>query len=265
MATLHGPISFLGTLDKLSAYKMKGSDKIILRRKGGPSKNTIKKSPKFERTRENYTEFGGRSSAAKHLRRIMVPLQHIADKHTNSSLNPYFKPIQVLDEQHERGERSVATSLYPQALEGYSLNSKYLLETIVKPLIPFTLSKEDLNAKVMLPLVMPRLHLYVPGNFSWYRFTAVLGTVPDLAFEPIRRKYKVIKPYREFRAMVETEWFPVKKGSPARDLNLQLPAGTYDFPFSLALVVGISFGNVVDVDHIQSVERTGAGKIMGMV
>jgi hypothetical protein len=64
MAELKG-IPFIGSLGTLSAYKRKDSDKIILRGKGGPSKEQIKNGAQFELTRHNISEFGGRSKAAK--------------------------------------------------------------------------------------------------------------------------------------------------------------------------------------------------------
>lgn len=57
MATLEGGIEFTGSVGMLSAYRMKGSDKIILRKKGGPKKKQVLTSQKFKRTRENMAEF----------------------------------------------------------------------------------------------------------------------------------------------------------------------------------------------------------------
>ena len=64
MAKLDGTIQFTGSLQNLSFYKMRGSDKIIVRKKGGPSRKQVKHSPNFENTRHNNSEFGGRALAA---------------------------------------------------------------------------------------------------------------------------------------------------------------------------------------------------------
>ena len=50
MATLEGGIEFTGSVGMLSAYRIKGSDKIILRKKGGPKKKQVLTSQKFKRT-----------------------------------------------------------------------------------------------------------------------------------------------------------------------------------------------------------------------
>src|SRR5688572_10360908 len=99
MPKLIGELQFIGSLDNLSAYKMRGSDKIILRKKGGPSKKQIKHSPKFDLTRRNNKEFGGRVKAAAHIKRILYPMLFIADYNIIGPLNALLKPIQNMDTQ----------------------------------------------------------------------------------------------------------------------------------------------------------------------
>ena len=41
MGTLHGNLSFTGSISNISAYTMRGHDKVILRTKGGASKKQI--------------------------------------------------------------------------------------------------------------------------------------------------------------------------------------------------------------------------------
>ena len=64
MAKLISGLSFTGTLSNMSAYKMRGHDGIILRTKGGPSKQNIKDWPSFLVTGCNNMEFGDHSTAA---------------------------------------------------------------------------------------------------------------------------------------------------------------------------------------------------------
>jgi len=64
MAKLISGLSFTGSLSNLSAYKMRGHDGIIVRTKGGPSKEKIKESPSFLVTGCNNMEFGDHSTAA---------------------------------------------------------------------------------------------------------------------------------------------------------------------------------------------------------
>jgi hypothetical protein len=57
MAILKNGLQFTGSVGNLSAYTRRGSDKVIIRTKGGASRDKIKKSPNFKRTRESNSDF----------------------------------------------------------------------------------------------------------------------------------------------------------------------------------------------------------------
>ena len=59
MATIKGPVQLEGGVGGMSFYTRRGSDKIIVRTKGGPSKQAIKNSPGFENLRLNQKEWIG--------------------------------------------------------------------------------------------------------------------------------------------------------------------------------------------------------------
>src|SRR6476661_10335713 len=101
MAKLISGLSFTGTLSNMSAYKMRGHDGIILRTKGGPSKQNIKDWPSFLVTRCNNMEFGGRSIAASWIMSRMHPHTSLADYNIAGPLQGMLKPIQVLDRESE--------------------------------------------------------------------------------------------------------------------------------------------------------------------
>ena len=61
MARLTGNFDFTGKLGNISAYKINGTGKTVLRTKGGASKHKIKHHPAFINTRRNNAEFGGAS------------------------------------------------------------------------------------------------------------------------------------------------------------------------------------------------------------
>jgi hypothetical protein len=53
MATIYGLPGYTGSLGELSAYRLRGTDRIIIRRKSGPSKKQIKQNHRFEMTRRS--------------------------------------------------------------------------------------------------------------------------------------------------------------------------------------------------------------------
>src|SRR6476646_10611033 len=66
MAVQMGIIPLQGTIGNIIFYKM--GDKYFARTKGGPSSERVATDPKFQRTRENASEFGRAVTAAKLLR-----------------------------------------------------------------------------------------------------------------------------------------------------------------------------------------------------
>ena len=119
MAKLEGNIQITGSLDSLSFYKMRGSDKIIVRRKGGPSSKDVQQSPIFENTRRNNREFGGRAAATAFIKRVLNPLAFLADYNFTGPLNALIKPIQKLDTSSDWG--SAASSF--QKMSGFCKGS----------------------------------------------------------------------------------------------------------------------------------------------
>lgn len=180
MAQLIGDILFTGSLQKLSAYKMRGSDKIIIRKKGGPTKKQIKHSPHFDLTRRNNKEFGGRAKAAQHIKRILHPLLFLADYNITGPLNALLQPIQQMDTGSDWGKRNILLTKNPRLLEGFTLNRRYYFESIVRTPVSCTIQKEEVI--VDLPALIPGINFMVPGNYSWYQFIAVAGLVPDLFY-----------------------------------------------------------------------------------
>lgn len=91
MAFLHGKGGFTGSLGNLSAYQPKGSDKIILRTKGGATKKQIKTHPHFARVRSNNEEFGSCSKMAARLRSELHPFVNMVDYNLQAAFSALNK------------------------------------------------------------------------------------------------------------------------------------------------------------------------------
>jgi len=263
MAQLIGELLFTGSLQNLSAYKMRGSDKIILRKKGGPSKKQIKHSPHFDLTRRNNKEFGGRATAAQYIKRILHPLLFLADYNITGPLNALLQPIQKMDTQSELGKRHIMISKDPRLLEGFTLNRKFLLDSIVRTPVQHTIKKEQVI--VDIPALLPGINFMVPGNYAWYQFTAVAGLMPDLFFTKDRYQPKDGSLYEYGpNCIVSSDWLPVNAPAAAIKMELkELPPKKSD-SYSIMVAVGISFGTM-QRGEIQPVKYVGGGKVIGMV
>ena len=165
MAILFSDIQFLGSVGNLSAYRMKGSDKIILRKKGGGSRKKIKTSPSCERIRKINMEFGGRSAVTKLIRRALGPVRLLADFNFTGHLHKILQPIQADDRINKTGERSVPLTRNPKLLEGFSLNRNRTFESVIRTPVSYSLDKDTRSATLTIPalsLIVRHVIVYRP-------------------------------------------------------------------------------------------------------
>src|SRR5438105_15373191 len=110
MAQINSNFDFTGPLGNVSAYKMRGVERTILRTPGGQSREKIKNHPNFRVTRLNNFEFGGCSLAAKLIRKMLWPQQSVADYNISGPLTALVKPIQAMDMENGLGNRNIIFS-----------------------------------------------------------------------------------------------------------------------------------------------------------
>jgi hypothetical protein len=241
---------------------MRGTDKIVLRRKGGPSRKQVKHSPKFVNTRRNNMEFGGRAKAAQHIKHILHPLTFLADYNITGPLNALLRPIQKMDTQSEWGQRHILLSKEPRLLEGFTLNRRYLFETIVRTPVSYAIHEQKEEAIVDIPALLPGINFMVPGNYAWYQFIAVMGLVPDLFYA--RDIYLPKDRKRDYWTTIgETDWLPVNTTAPARKLELKGSSQGKPDACSNLVALGIAFGTIRN-NNIEPVKYIGAAKILGV-
>ena len=94
MALLESLLQFTGSMGNVSAYRMRGVDKIIIRKKGGATRDKIKNNPEFERTRQQNMEFSGRARGVHWMMAALRPLKVVADYSLSGPLNKVMKYIQ---------------------------------------------------------------------------------------------------------------------------------------------------------------------------
>jgi hypothetical protein len=260
MAKLNGPLDFEGKIGGISAYKMEGVDRTILRKPGGPSKEDIKTKPSCENIRRINYEFGGRSTAGKFVRRCFKPLMSVSDFNPAPSVNSLMHKIQPLDTVSEYGKRSVLISKALYLLEGFNLNHRNPFDSMVRHQPEGVIDRQGLNATVQFPELVPKVNFSPPGSHSYFRIVAVLAVLPDLFF-----KVPKYAPEGEFSISPEkavSEWLIVKTGSEPIQLDLQLPAAPSFDSYSLVLSVGIEMGGAGNGGDIETIKHTGCGKIL---
>ncbi|WP_205509710.1 hypothetical protein [Longitalea arenae] len=259
MALLDGTIQITGSLQNLSFYKMRGTNKIVVRKKGGPSRKQVKHSSAFANTRRNNNEFGGRAKAVRHIKDILSPLLFLADYNITGPLNALLKPIQEMDHESDLGKRHILISKEPRLLEGFTLNRRYLFESIVRTPVSCRMQKEKGLVTIDIPALIPGINFIVPGNYNWYQFTAVAGPVPDLFFTGTRYRTEGDQWYGP--EITNTGWLPVN--DPAAASQLTVKPDTAHGSCSTLVGLGIAFGTM-QRNNIEPVKYVGAAKVIGM-
>jgi hypothetical protein len=260
-------LKFNGTLGDFTAYDMRGTDKTVIRRKGGASKETIRNSPRFATARLWMTEFGGCSTMGKEVRFMMSPMKALADYNFSGFVNKALKQIQKLDGVSELGRRAIRVSQHPELLQGFSLNKYTTFDSMVRTAITCTIDRPTGTARVSIPQLVRDINFFPNNQHPAYSIVVCLGVVPDFVFNPQTGKYGPPKWYDAMQgwAKAETPWYSSLKGSPAQTLDVVLKNTLPpDEGYSLQLTVGVQFGALHDKGAVRQVTRSGAAKILSV-
>lgn len=266
MARIKGNSLITGNLKGLSMYTMRGSDTVIVRTKGGPSKQTIAKRESCRALRENGSEWSGSSKAGSLLRRALLPLAALADYQVMGSLIALCKQIQLQDVAHEKGCRHVSVRTYKELLGGFNFNRTNTFDNVIRMKINWSIDRVGVTARVVLPAYEPGLQPKCPFGQPLMRFVAVMGVCSDVVYDETSKAYvpadKVLQGYYSTAA---TEWFPVKKAMPEQNLEpaLKSVVGHLTGQDTLVLGIGVEYGTIGSDGLPAAVKYAGCAKILG--
>jgi hypothetical protein len=259
-------ITFTGKLGGLTAYKMKGTDKIVLRRTGGPSKDTVNNSAAFELNRMHRREFGASATLGKHIRFMLGSLRTVSNYNITARINALLTRLKEMDTAGELGKRALRLSSLPTLLQGLPLNKRTTFDTILFTGISWSLSRETRSAHIEISELVRNMNFYPPHEHPYFCITAVLGIVPDMLYNEDKGAYS---PPDWFDGMytpvqVSSDWYPAQHGAPPITLELntdQIPA---DDSYSVMLSIGVRFGLLAEGNKIQLLDHMGGAKILGV-
>ncbi|MET6997738.1 hypothetical protein [Chitinophaga defluvii] len=262
MAKLSGGLQFTGSISGMSAYRMKGSDEIIFRTKGGGSKSMIKRSPSCLLTRQNGTEFSGCGKAAGSIRMAIQPVLRLSDYNFTGTLTALSKSIQLFDKKHLRGQRAICFSEHRYLLEGFQLNKTHQFDSIIRHPLQCEVMRNSRKAVVQLPDLLPRLNLFIPWQYPLYRFVFSLGVVKDTIYS--KAGYPThSNPDGYWPVSVETNWHPVQEVLTGKTYTLQLAEKkALEDNQSLVLAVGIQMGIPTSNNFTAPVAKKGSARII---
>ncbi len=251
-----------GRLGDLSLYRIKGSDEIFVRRKGGVSKKRIRTDPAYDMTRRQNSEFTGRALCFKTIRLCFPQLRTLVDRLSAGRFSKLTKLIQELDDKSELGKRNIYLSRHSQWLEGFNFNTRFPFESIITAPIHFQIDRNQRNANVIIPELIHGINFFQSEQHSHYRFIIVLSFVPDICWTRERYRQIASKADMTSTAVYESEWFGVKSGSREFGISLALQSLPLEEDHALVLAVGIQFGAAQGGDLIRPV-KYGNAKVIG--
>ncbi|RPE08683.1 hypothetical protein EGT74_16735 [Chitinophaga lutea] len=259
MAILTGPLAFTGKIGDISAYQIKGTNKVVIRKKGGVSGKRIKTAPEYERTRQNNSEFKGCTMLTAAIRDAVYPVTHLGDGGFTGHLNAFAKKLQLLCDTNNRGQRNIHLSRHRHMLAGFNFNGEHLFDQVVRNPVTMELQRDTSSARITIPRLTPGLNLRLPWEQPHYRFIVSLGLAGDVQYTG--QAYKLL--CESCAEYTETPWEHVDNDSPETAIDLQLNEPITPTA-NLLLCVAIEMGTPDRFGKIVAVKKTGAAKIVAV-
>jgi hypothetical protein len=263
MAILEGTIKFTGKLGNISFYKLPGSDKIIMRAGNGPSREKIKNSPRFARTRENISEFSACSACSNKIRmalRIALPLINIP---CHNQLVSVLRKIVDNDNCGKRGKRPIRFSQYANRLSGFELVPQRPLFEVLTYTPSFSSEENNSVVTFSMPGFNPNIHLQNRNGSLYYRFIGVVLSLPDFIYSAGNKKYDWENKQEPEVVTTFSGWFLYDNKNRDMLLQLLLPANL-TLPHAKVrklLILGMEFGVMAD-SGISGIWKTFRGKVI---
>ena len=255
-----------GSIQGVSFYTLRGSDKVIMRTKGGATKKQIANSPKFENTRKQNMEFGGCSKFGAKTRRAFGGLHRIADYNVTPVLNGMGKSLMKLDTVSEIGRRNLKLTQNKEILEGFNFNRNYPFNTVVRISPQWELDRDKLHAIVTIPRINTDIDLLNIQKLPFFRLIVAIGTVSDLAYNEPKKEYKPLVPDLHGASNSTTgAWFKTQSIVPEQTLTVELNDSLVEEltdDVSVLLSMAIGFGNIGMTDEPVEVKYAGCGKVL---
>jgi len=143
-----------GSFGNASFYTRRGSDKVIARTKGGPSKEKIKTSPRFGNFRLQQTEWKGCTGFASVLRYAFGGLHRLADYNLTPALNAFAKNLQKTDTENPNGQRSICLSHLRYTLDNFNFNRQYPFNTVFRLMVSSAIDRSEASGTVHIPRII---------------------------------------------------------------------------------------------------------------
>lgn len=175
MAKQDGALEIKGTIGNLTFYKTQ--DGYLVKKKTSLSKDKIKSSSSFQRTRENMAEFTTAANAAKNLRATFKKLlKQSSDNRVVSRLLTLMLRVIQLDTTNVPGKRVVENNNLA-LLDGFDFNNKGLLDVTFSA--PYTVTFTRTSGDITLDIepFIPAVLITAPDGATHFKIQLAAAAV----------------------------------------------------------------------------------------
>jgi len=266
MAISKSIMQLTGSMANVSMYTRQDNERVIVRMKGGPTKNQIKTKPEFETVRQNNSEWTGCTRMGSRIRKSFEVMNRLEDYPVTGALNAICKELQKLDTESPAGQRAILLSQHKDLLLGFTFSRKQVLESVLRVPVETTLDRTTGKATIEIPPLNTDMYLYNFRNLPYFRIIANLSGVCDLTMNAEGTQYESL--YNGYcdkqNGVFESEWMAATGVQPALSINLSYPLTENPIPeeVTLLLCLGIEFGKVGTANQPTAVKYAGTGKIV---
>ena len=274
MSIIKGPFKFTGSMAGYSYYTVSGSDKVIVRFKGGPKPEKMKTHKRFAKVRLHQQEFAGATKFSQGIKFGLGETYRLHDFNVFAKWCGMGKSIIGLDTENALGERPLMLSSYRSELENYSLNVAYPFNSVLRVTPQFEINKEAFQATVKIPVINSKMDVLNVQKLPYFRLIMSLGIVSDVIYKTVIEVNREVRKYvpdlgytNGYSQSYTTDWFStddlINEQTLAVTLNrTDIEVNPADLTFLLG--VGIEFGQVGVGSKTFPVKRACCGKILAV-
>ncbi|MEM9897194.1 MAG: hypothetical protein AAF789_12575 [Bacteroidota bacterium] len=170
-------------------YNLKGVDRPIVAKKGGPTAKQIKTKASYKELRKNQKEFGIASMMAKTLRQSLSSgMSEICETYVSGKLTAKFRNLAKMEEG-ETGTRPLFLSKHGHLLNGFEFNSSAPYEEIFGA--KYFVKPGSQRGQVILhfPAFIPMKTFKSPKGASNFKINARLIALSDYSYDQSEKGY----------------------------------------------------------------------------
>ena len=244
-------------------------DKVIMRTKGGASRQKIRNSPKFANLRQHQTEWGGCVKMSRNICNSMHHVIHLADFNVSAYMNGFSKKLLALDTETPVGERRIKLSEHKYLLDSFQLNRIHTFASILRVTPFWEIKREMQEARVDIPYINTDIHLVNSNKLPYFRIIVCFGVVSDMYRKADTKEYLPVNECIIGAVEVErTEWYSVNRVIDPQQLVLKFENQYIKEHItnedSFILSIGVEFGKQGYDNKPVEVKRAGCAKVLGV-